>query len=95
MFTVKCMHYTAESAQQAIPSMALTSSGWHLQPGAVSVPKASSHPIGDLTKSKESKGLVTQDFSKGELKNVGIRLHIAAVQVALECLRAFQASLHQ
>ncbi len=95
MFTVKCMHYTAEPAQQATPSMALTSAGWHSQSGAVSVTKASSHPIGDLTKSKESKGLVTQDFSKGELKKVGIRLRITAAQVALECLRAFQASLHQ
>ena len=32
-----------------IPSMALTSAGWHSQSGAVSVPKASSHPIEDST----------------------------------------------
>ena len=68
MFTVKSMHYTAEPVQQAIPSMTLTSAGWHSQSGAVSVPKASSHPTGDLTKSNQSKGLVTQDFSKGELQ---------------------------
>lgn len=32
-----------------IPSMALTSAGWHSQSGAVSAPKASSHPIEDST----------------------------------------------